>query len=216
MRRQGRENLAGRAARKALVWLLCALVPAWPAGCRREEPAPPPQTVAVPGYDTARKSEAAVRAARRAYDGAPPVIGHPPFGMDCITCHTAAGMSVPGAGFAPPMPHEHTAGLSAVSRCQQCHVFKNTDDLFAESTFDGLTQDLRPGKRLYDGAPPVLPHDVFLRENCQACHAGPAAREEIRCTHPERTHCGQCHVPATAAGEFLREVALGEGRSVAP
>jgi cytochrome c-type protein NapB len=48
-----------------------------------------------------------------------------------------------------------------------------------------------------------------MRENCAACHAGPAAREEIRTSHPERTRCRQCHVEVTARSEFDSE--LGEG-----
>jgi predicted CXXCH cytochrome family protein len=50
---------------------------------------------------------------------------------------------------------------------------------------------------MYDGAPPTIPHKVFMRENCGACHVGPGAREEILTTHPERTRCRQCHVPVT-------------------
>ncbi len=53
-------------------------------------------------------------------------------------------------------------------------------------------------------APPVIPHQLLMRENCAACHTGPAAREEIRCTHPERVRCAQCHVEATTTVEFVR------------
>jgi hypothetical protein len=48
-----------------------------------------------------------------------------------------------------------------------------------------------------------------MRENCAACHTGPAAREEIRTTHPERIRCRQCHVPVGSRTEF--ETLLGEG-----
>jgi cytochrome c-type protein NapB len=160
--------------------------------------------VPVPGNTDALKSAAAVRATRRAFDGAPPVIPHVNFGPACTSCHTVAGMAVPGVGFAPPMPHEETAGMSGLSRCVQCHVFRMTEDEFRGNRFEGLQQDLRKGKRLHDGAPPVMPHSMAMRENCSACHDGPAAREEIRTPHPERERCVQCHVPQRTTEEFSR------------
>ena len=63
-------------------------------------------------------------------------------------------------------------------------------------------QDLRHGLRLHDRAPPTIPHKTFMRENCVACHAGPAAREEIRTSHPERRRCRQCHVPVATQETF--------------
>jgi cytochrome c-type protein NapB len=133
------------------------------------------------------------RAERRAYDGAPPVIPHPPLGGSCTTCHAAQAREVPGVGVAPPNPHRKTLGLSNQSRCQQCHVFQTTETDFAGSTFRGLPQTPRRGDRLYATAPPTLPHPVFMREDCRACHAGDSARTEIRYTHPERANCLQCH-----------------------
>ncbi|TAH36421.1 MAG: hypothetical protein EYC70_11525 [Planctomycetota bacterium] len=173
---------------KRALWLL-ALLPA----CR-EAPPPGPQ-----------KTAAAQRAERRLFDGAPPVIPHQSFGVACISCHNERGLEVAGVGFAPPSPHADTRGMSAISRCTQCHVFRATEALFGANDFDGLRQDLRRGARLYGGAPPVIPHQVFMRENCRACHSGPAAREEVRCSHPERARCVQCHVPATGAPDFARE-----------
>ncbi len=151
-----------------------------------------------------RKSPASVRASLRAYDGAPPVIPHNPFGVARTSCHNATGIEVPEVGFAPPSPHELTTGMSTMSRCQQCHIFATTTEVFAANDFVGLRQDLRRGSRLYPHAPPVVPHAVFMRENCAACHTGPAAREEIRCTHSERVRCQQCHVPIVAMNEFSR------------
>ena len=164
----------------------------------------PPDKVAVPGTDGAVKTAAAQRAERRAYDGAPPVIAHENFGMTCTECHDLEGMGVEGVGFAPPSPHEGTLGMSAVARCRQCHVFSLSDKLFAANTFAGLRQDLRRGQRLYDGAPPTRPHKAFMRENCAACHSGPAARKEIRTSHPERTRCAQCHVRVATRATFTR------------
>jgi cytochrome c-type protein NapB len=160
--------------------------------------------VAVPGRPGALKSAALVRADRRAFDGAPPVIPHQNFGMSCVQCHKTEGVDLPGVGFAPPMPHDSTPGLSAISRCTQCHVFRLTPDTFRPSEFAGLRQDLRKGRRQNPFAPPVMPHAVQMRENCLACHSGPAAREEIRCPHPERPRCSQCHVPSTTPSDFAR------------
>jgi cytochrome c-type protein NapB len=165
----------------------------------------PESQVDVPDRPGAHKSSAAVRAERRAFDGAPPVIGHENFGMECNSCHNLEGVDLADEGFAPPNPHERTLGMSAVSRCQQCHVFSVTDTQFASNSFSGLRQDLRRGARLNPLAPPTLPHRTLMRENCVACHSGPAAREEIRTDHPERTRCRQCHVPVTTRLVFEQE-----------
>lgn len=126
---------------------------------------------------------------RRAYDGAPPVIPHPPMGAPCLSCHGERPIEVEGLGFAPPSPH---AGRAGMDRCRQCHVFRNTEALWVPSDFVGFRRELRKAS---EGTPPAVPHPLFLRENCAACHTGPAARREIRCSHPERTRCVQCHVP---------------------
>jgi cytochrome c-type protein NapB len=142
---------------------------------------------------TARASDRfQVRAARRAYDGAPPVIPHPPLGGTCTDCHASTARDLPGVGIAPPNPHLDTPGMSA-ARCRQCHVFRQTEELFVPTAFEGLKQVPRKGGRMYADAPPVIPHHLFMRENCNACHSGPAAREEIRCSHPDRVRCLQCH-----------------------
>ncbi len=186
-----------RLAAGVLLAILIGLV-----GCSREQSVP--ETVAVPGVEEATKTSATGRAERRLYDGAPPVIPHEDPGMECIQCHNATGVSVPGLGFAPATPHELTEGMSAMSRCRQCHVFRTEDAVFVANRFVGLAQDLRRGSRLYPGAPPVIPHSLQMRENCQACHTGPAAREEIRTSHPERARCEQCHVPRKTHQAFAR------------
>lgn len=155
-----------------------------------------------PGEPGADKSPATVRAARRAYDGAPPVIAHASFGITCTQCHDERGVSVKGVGFAPPSPHAQTLGMGAASRCQQCHVFRRTDRVFVDSDFVGLEQDLRHGDRASPLAPPTIPHATFMREDCLACHGGPAAREAIRTSHPERARCRQCHVPVQTTERF--------------
>jgi len=184
---------------RLIPWLCCA---AAIAGCGQE-------TVPVPGREPAVKSAAAVRAGRRAYDGAPPTIPHESFGINCTACHDAQGQSVAGVGFAPASPHEGTDVAGRTMRCNQCHVFVTTTDLFVVSDFVGLAQDLRAGARATPGAPPTIPHGILMRENCIACHDGPDAREEIRTSHPERQRCRQCHVPVTSRERF--ESVLGKG-----
>jgi len=161
----------------------------------------PEQRVVVPGTD-ASKTSAVARAERRAYDGAPPVMAHEELNIDCVECHDRGGMEVQDLGFAPPSPHEETLGMSAISRCRQCHVPTVTTETFVANGFQGMRQDLRRGRRLNALAPPTIPHKTFMRENCLACHSGPAAREEIRTDHPERTRCRQCHVPVETGTLF--------------
>lgn len=178
--------------------LLAALL----GGCSSPEPGEH-TSVEVPERPGATKTTALERAERRLFDGAPPTIPHGPLGAACISCHNEEGMAVDGLGFSPPSPHLATVGMSAISHCQQCHVH-TPDDLppWRGTSFAGLRQDLRRGQRLHALAPPVVPHAVFMRENCQACHAGPAAREEIRTTHPERFHCQQCHLEQVTVADF--------------
>ncbi len=134
------------------------------------------------------------RAARRAYTGAPPIVPHPPLSGTCISCHTVTGREVPTRGMAPANPHSDTPGMSEKARCKQCHVFRQTEEQFQESEFVPLKLDGRQGDRAHVGAPPTVPHPFFMREDCQACHAGPAARPEIVCKHASRQRCVQCHV----------------------
>jgi len=182
MRRPHRARLTRTGAGLAVALAACGPAPAPPA----EPPAP---------------SADAVRAARRAYDGAPPVAPHADFGMACTACHDADGQSV-GDAYAPASPHVGTAEQDATQRCRQCHAFAATDAVFVANGFIGLPQNLRRGGRAGPGAPPTIPHRLQMRDNCVACHAGPGAREAIRTSHPERPRCRQCHVPVTETGAF--------------
>jgi cytochrome c-type protein NapB len=155
------------------------------------------------------QSSASVRAARRAYDGAPPVVGHEDFGMTCAACHDSRGMPVEGVGFAPASPHDGTDQAYSTVRCRQCHVFQLEEDLFVENSFVGLPQDLRPGRRLNPMSPPTIPHQILMRENCSACHSGPGARAEIATSHPERTRCRQCHVAVSTPEVFSSAAGAG-------
>lgn len=144
-----------------------------------------------------------IRSARRAYDGSPPIIPHKALGVACVACHTETGKPIPNMAFAPANPHGSAAKFQ---NCRQCHLFQQSEDLFVASMFAGLPVTIRQGDRLFAGAPPTIPHSLLMRENCLACHSGPSARPEIRCTHPEQQNCRQCHVklsiPAAAPPEF--------------
>lgn len=162
----------------------------------------------VPGQAGAFKSTPAVRAARRAYAGAPPVIPHPRMGASCLSCHDGRGVFVPEYGFAPPSPHKETKGMGS-ARCEQCHAFQVEKGVFRANTFQGATSPPLPAPRMYRGAPPVIPHPVFMREACLSCHDGPGAREPIRTSHPERSRCLQCHARTDATGAVFARAPAG-------
>lgn len=127
------------------------------------------------------------------------MIPHELFGIDCVECHVRRSVEIEGYGYSPTMPHAEGGRFAA---CKQCHVTVNTDQIFVASIFEPLEQDMRAGHREHPGAPPVVPHKLFMRENCLACHLGPGAREAIRTSHPERERCLQCHVGASSPLEW--------------
>ena len=66
----------------------------------------------------------------------------------------------------------------------------------------------RNTNRLYDGAPPVIPHEVapLGRENCNNCHT-PGSTENPDRIGPPRSHpawgdCRQCHVERHGVDTF--------------
>jgi nitrate reductase (cytochrome), electron transfer subunit len=156
------------------------------------------------------KRTRAVYYARRAYVGAPPVIPHPvderdAFGTACLACHGDGGW-VPGfAAYTPVTPHPELIS------CRQCHVPSLARPTSAAAAGDarvrGSVSDWRttapPALRgaVMPGSPPPIPHGLEMRENCRACHAGPAAVDELRTTHPERVSCRQCHALKAAPAE---------------
>lgn len=139
------------------------------------------------------------RAARRAFDGAPPDVPHavdPQSTANCLACH-GEGLFV-GDRLAPPMSHAH------YQNCTQCHVAAAPLELFADagpvpSDFVGVDR-AGSGARAWPGAPPTIPHTTWMRENCASCH-GLVARPGIRTTHPWRTNCMQCHAPSETRSE---------------
>jgi len=146
----------------------------------------------------------AARAARRAQDGAPPVIPHRSMGVNCVQCHSHEGRLLEGVGVAPPHPHRKTPGLSESSRCKQCHLYRATDAVWRDNRFEGVPQVYHAGKRQHDFAPPVIPHRVFMREDCMACHGRQFIRDELKTSHPHRDRCRQCHLESTVKGTFNR------------
>jgi nitrate reductase (cytochrome), electron transfer subunit len=164
----------------------------------------------------------------RAFPGAPPRIPHAltpqEFRTDaCRTCHERGGYSFRFAAYVPVTPHPERGiclqchvgedSLMGVpvpvanpnARCPQCHGPKGGPPR-ADATLTWPTSvwpQLPP--KTPDRAPPPIPHDLQFRENCLACHSGPAAVAEIHTAHPERANCRQCHVALDPeAGPFTR------------
>jgi cytochrome c-type protein NapB len=164
----------------------------------------------------------------RAYPGAPPRIPHALSADEfrsevCTSCHSRGGYSLRFAAYVPVTPHPE------MGMCLQCHV---GEDAVMGSASAGADPNLRcpmchgtSGGRPRPEAsatwpttvwpalapttpgrlPPAIPHDLEFRENCLACHGGPAAVSDIRTTHPERINCRQCHVaPEPGTGLFVR------------
>ncbi len=164
--------------------LLIALCTAFAAtGCE-------PASGAVPDV----RAQAALRA-NRLFDGAPPVIPHLVGDLgrdDCLNCHLKGDATdTDGDGkLAARTPH------AELTNCRQCHVERITDDTFADNPFEGGVWDM--GTRQTDLSPWRIPHPLTLRENCSVCHTGDNVAAHVKTTHPERTNCVQCHVPAHA------------------
>jgi cytochrome c-type protein NapB len=149
--------------------------------------------------EAGRRETLAVRAQRRAFDGAPPVVPHPVdqrSTTSCLVCHgegASIGMAPDGSTLrATKMSHGFLAN------CTQCHVEQQAVEFAefpqAENLFQGRAAPLG-GRRAWKGAPPTVPHSSFMRESCLSCH-GPAGAEPIRTTHAWRTNCLQCHAPS--------------------
>ena len=128
----------------------------------------------------------------RAFQGAPPSIPHEVNernmgGKSCLKCHENGGFVPKYEAYAPVTPHPEMVN------CRQCHVPEHTNELFVATTFQRGTTPEAGINNALEGSPPTIPHDIHMRENCLACHGGPAAPKEIRVTHPERVNCRQCH-----------------------
>jgi len=162
----------------------------------------PPEPEVLEGRAARLAGTRVARAERRAYDGAPPRVPHT---IDergtsaCLACHVD-GFVVAGR-IAPRMSHP------LYQNCTQCHVsveapwaLEPAPDISAGNSFVGLGPS--PGTRFMPGAPPVMPHSLWMRDTCASCH-GPLGPPGLRTTHPERQSCEQCHAPGPS---LLQEV----------
>lgn len=144
---------------------------------------------------TDRKTRAqslALRATRRAHNGAPPAIPHDTRALDdrsCLACH---GQELKiGGRVARSLPH------LALKNCTQCHAaaapafLRGLGGVLAESTWRGAAAPTE-GPRATPGAPPAVPHSLQMRTNCLACH-GLQGWPGMQTSHPERRNCLQCH-----------------------
>lgn len=138
------------------------------------------------------------RGARRAFDGAPPVVPHPivqDSSAACLACH-GPGLAVKDK-VASKISHAHYAS------CTQCHVPAGGPQIPAIETAllapiagNQLTSATPPlkGSRAWPQAPPTIPHATLMRSDCLSCH-GPRGLFGLRTPHPDRQSCVQCHVP---------------------
>lgn len=128
----------------------------------------------------------------RPFYGGPPSIPHVVTeernmgGNSCLKCHENGGYTSNFKMYAPVTPHPELVN------CRQCHVPQQTNELFKATNFEKIEAP-KTGNNALLGSPPIIPHQIQMRENCLACHAGPSAPIEIRVTHPERVNCRQCH-----------------------
>lgn len=156
-------------------------------------PAISPDPARLAGED-ARAQARTARAARRAFDGAPPVVPHPidqNSSAACLSCH-GQGVVI-GERVAPKISHPAYAG------CTQCHVESQAVNpgvraaasvSMIESSF--LRRESFAGDRAYPGAPPTIPHASLMRNDCLSCH-GPGGHAGLKTSHPARQSCTQCH-----------------------
>ena len=150
---------------------------------------------------TDEDADLAARAARWAYDGAPPIIPHPvrqSSASECYACHQE-GVKL-AAHQASTIPH------GSFQVCTQCHAMAAPNLPWGDQS-EGLDDDPREvannfvgmpastkGPRWNSISPPQIPHKTFMRERCGSCH-GVAGRNAIRSSHPYRQSCEQCHAP---------------------
>lgn len=196
MRRANRKNLDARrktAARRrrrtnpgyiALPVLAAVLMGLVPAACSGSNDS----SVA------SQLSRRQLRRSLRPYDGGPPVIPHAVAELgrhDCLACHED-GLDLGENGLAPQTPHPQNVN------CRQCHLEQDSSvRLQTANSFQGHYNAGR-GTRPYPGAPPTIPHSVYMRDNCLGCH-GSLGGSPIRTPHPDRVNCRQCHVTLAAA-----------------
>jgi nitrate reductase cytochrome c-type subunit len=130
---------------------------------------------------------------RRAFYTAPPVMPHR-YGRrdkDCRYCHSQV-KEYKGKTSAPS-PHPKWVN------CMQCHVRRGVPGKqglvrqSVENSWQGLKEP-EAGPKSHEGAPSVIPHRLFLRENCKSCHDREHPEKSLRSPHANKVNCQQCHV----------------------
>lgn len=137
----------------------------------------------------------------RQYLGSPPEIPHPDNvhgkELECLICHADGGWTTNLKRMTPITPHPEQVS------CRQCHLWPVTDKLFRAIDWQSSPPP-QLGRSELPGAPPPIPHDLQMRENCDACHVGPATIPVIRKKHPFRGYCFQCHLQNPPVQPFQR------------
>lgn len=150
--------------------------------------------IAVADKFAARVAAMEDRALLRAFEGAPPVIPHPIAGLNVETCRACHAQGLT-AGDSVARMVSHTWLVA----CTQCHVEATSPigdgAAMPGNDFVGLRASGYGGTRAWGGAPPVIPHTLFMRTNCVSCH-GEHGYDGWRPDHLSRTNCVQCHTPA--------------------
>jgi len=153
------------------------------------------------------------RAARRAFDGAPPVVPHPitqDSSATCLACH--------GPGLAVKDKVASKISHAQYSSCTQCHVPSGGIELptseltllapIAANQFVSATPPLK-GSRAWPLAPPTIPHSTLMRSDCLSCH-GPRGLFGLRTPHPDRQSCVQCHASDAGLDQHIFSSAASE------
>ncbi|QDS98797.1 diheme cytochrome c precursor [Adhaeretor mobilis] len=159
-----------------------------PLAALRKQPEDPFAEIEI---DESKKLDSlASREEIRAYNGAPPTVPHPIDQLDTAACMACHGEGLKSASLrASKMPHPY------YSNCTQCHVEQQANFVFASAVFENSFTGLKAptsGSRAYTGAPPVIPHSTWMRNDCLSCH-GRVAAPGMQSTHPWRANCLQCH-----------------------
>jgi nitrate reductase cytochrome c-type subunit len=166
------------------------------AAVEEAEPAAPDAVEEPEDVETAERAQ---RDTLRAFYTAPPVIPHEATQMlnvECLHCH--GEVREIGERVSVSTPH------AQMVNCLQCHAASApADGLPVEevaSSWEGLKAPER-AEPAHEKAPSTMPHRMFMRENCTACHDMNSPYHSLRSPHTERTNCVQCHVP-NASLEF--------------
>jgi cytochrome c-type protein NapB len=153
----------------------------------------------------------------RGYPGAPPRVPHGVTAEEfrtgaCKECHERGGYSLRFAAYVPVTPHPELGmclachvgddavmgflvpGADPNTRCSQCHGPSGGRPRPESAATWSTTIWPELSKPAPNRPPPPIPHDLALREDCVACHAGPGAVAEIRSPHASRAACRDCHV----------------------